>query len=344
MRLMLTTDAVGGVWRYTMELAAGLRALGAEIRIVSLGPPPGPAQREEAGGALAVTDLALDWLAESPRALERSAQALAQYARDWGITSVHLHLPALAGLADWPAPVVAMAHSCVGSWWQSVRGGPLPADLGWRVALVREGLVAADVAAAPSRSFAAAIAEHYHLKRPVVAVLNGRDPMPVPDLPRHGVLTVGRLWDEAKNLAVLDRVAAPIRAAGALHGPHGATIRLGHIETLGSLSEPELARAYAGAEVFVSAARYEPFGLSVLEAAQAGCALVLSDIPTFRELWDGAALFAHPDDPDSIGAAIDQARAQAPVLAAAARVRARRYTRAAMARATLNLHRVREVA
>jgi len=41
----------------------------------------------------------------------------------------------------------------------------------------------------------------------------------------------------------------------------------------------------------VSPALYEPFGLSVLEAASAGCALLLSDIPTFRELWDGAAIF-----------------------------------------------------
>ena len=46
--------------------------------------------------------------------------------------------------------------------------------------------------------------------------------------------------------------------------------------------------------VFVSPALYEPFGLAVLEAAQAGCALVLSDIPTFRELWDGVALFVAP--------------------------------------------------
>ena len=38
-------------------------------------------------------------------------------------------------------------------------------------------------------------------------------------------------------------------------------------------------------------ARYEPFGLAVLEAAQAGMRLVLSDIPSFRELWDGAATF-----------------------------------------------------
>ncbi|MFL5224058.1 MAG: glycosyltransferase, partial [Microvirga sp.] len=50
--------------------------------------------------------------------------------------------------------------------------------------------------------------------------------------------------------------------------------------------------------------RYEPFGLAVLEAAQAGCALVLSDIPTLRELWDGAALFVAADDDAAIAAAI----------------------------------------
>jgi glycosyltransferase involved in cell wall biosynthesis len=43
-------------------------------------------------------------------------------------------------------------------------------------------------------------------------------------------------------------------------------------------------------------ARYEPFGLAVLEAAQAGCAVVLSDIPTFRELWDCAAVFVDADN------------------------------------------------
>ncbi len=52
-----------------------------------------------------------------------------------------------------------------------------------------------------------------------------------------------------------------------------------------------MATAYAAATVFASMARYEPFGLAVLEAAQAGMRLVLSDIPTFRELWDGAAIF-----------------------------------------------------
>jgi glycogen synthase len=47
-------------------------------------------------------------------------------------------------------------------------------------------------------------------------------------------------------------------------------------------------------------ARYEPFGLGALEAAMSGCALVLGDIETLRELWDGAAVFADPRDDDAL--------------------------------------------
>jgi glycosyltransferase involved in cell wall biosynthesis len=74
---------------------------------------------------------------------------------------------------------------------------------------------------------------------------------------------------------------------------------------------------------------YEPFGLAVLEAAQAGCALVLSDIPTFRELWDEAALFVPPSDARALGEALDTIIADPALrarLAAAATRRAARYT------------------
>jgi glycosyltransferase involved in cell wall biosynthesis len=50
------------------------------------------------------------------------------------------------------------------------------------------------------------------------------------------------------------------------------------------------------AAIYALPARYEPFGLSVLEAGLAGCALVLGDIPSLREHWDRAALFVPPDD------------------------------------------------
>jgi glycosyltransferase involved in cell wall biosynthesis len=53
------------------------------------------------------------------------------------------------------------------------------------------------------------------------------------------------------------------------------------------------------AAIFAHPALYEPFGLCVLEAARARCCLVLSDIPSLRELWDGAAVFIDPRNPDA---------------------------------------------
>jgi glycogen(starch) synthase len=93
--------------------------------------------------------------------------------------------------------------------------------------------------------------------------------------------------------------------------------------------------------VFAHPARYEPFGLVALEAALAGCALALGDIPTLRELWDGAALFVTPGDPDSLAQAIDRLIADSRLrrqLAAAALARAAAYDADAMARDYLDLY------
>jgi glycosyltransferase involved in cell wall biosynthesis len=59
------------------------------------------------------------------------------------------------------------------------------------------------------------------------------------------------------------------------------------------------------AAIYALPARYEPFGLSVLEAALRGCALALGDIDSLRENWDGAAAFVDPADPDALAAAIN---------------------------------------
>jgi glycosyltransferase involved in cell wall biosynthesis len=124
------------------------------------------------------------------------------------------------------------------------------------------------------------------------------------------VFTAGRLWDEGKNLASIDRAAArlsiPVLAAGPLQGPNDARVEARHVAALGRLSDADVARYLSARPIFLSAARYEPFGLAVLEAAQTGCALVLSDIPTFRELWDGAAVFVPPDDDRGMAAAIER--------------------------------------
>jgi glycosyltransferase involved in cell wall biosynthesis len=245
--------------------------------------------------------LPLDWLADTPGQVAEAARALATIAARARVQTIQLHTPALAADTAWPAPVIVAAHSCVGTWWQAVRGGSMPTDLAWRADAVERGLAAADAVITPSHSFATALQTRYGIARPIHAIHNGRHPVAAAGRRGLHVFTAGRLWDAGKNIATLDAAAAllgrPVLAAGPAGGPNGARIECRHLQLLGPLDEAAMAAQFAAAPVFVSLARYEPFGLAVLEAAQAGCALVLSDIATFRELWDCAALFVDPDDP-----------------------------------------------
>lgn len=97
----------------------------------------------------------------------------------------------------------------------------------------------------------------------------------------------------------------PVYIAGDGEPPGGALADGFHHKVspryLGRLDSTELAEWMARASIYALPARYEPFGLSVLEAALAGCALVLGDIPSFRELWGGAALFVPPSDSAKVG-------------------------------------------
>ena len=100
------------------------------------------------------------------------------------------------------------------------------------------------------------------------------------------------------------------------------------------LNGAQLQRWIAHASIYAQPSRCEPYGLGIMEAAAAGCALVLGDVACLRELWDGAALFVDPDDADELAHAltglIDDPLRRAN-FGVRARLRARRYTSAAMA-------------
>lgn len=350
-RLLLTTDAVGGVWTYSLDLARALAAAEDMVVLLAvLGPPPTAEQLTEAaavpGLQLIDTGLPLDWTAQRERDVREAGYVLAHLAQMAEVDLVQLHTPALAAIC-FPAPVVSVMHSCVATWWTAVRGGALPDDLAWRAALVAEGLQRSDVLVAPSRSFAAAVQRNYALALPPLAVANGRaGPASMAEgEPVQVAVTAGRLWDAGKNVAAFDRAAAlsslPFRAAGPLEGPDGSRVRLDHAEPLGVLAAGDLSALLARRPIFVSTALYEPFGLAVLEAAQAGCALVLADRPVFRELWDGAARFVDPLDEHEIAAAVDKLANDTDervLLGDAARARAARFTPDEAAAAMLRIY------
>lgn len=299
-KILMTVDTVGGVWQYATDLAGALTSQGEQVTLAVVGPAASADQlrtAEAAGCDVHDTGLPLDWLSDGPMPVQDATSQLVQLARSTGADLVHCNHPAYAAAAGWPAPVIAVAHGCVSTWWRAARGTPITEAFRWHADLTRQGLLAAEIVVAPSASYARDVQATYTLPRPPVAVHNGRATRPPATPVRSDLfaLTVGRLWDEVKQAALLDRVAAqidlPFLAAGALTAPHGAQVSLHHLQTLGAIPAAQLDALLAARPIFVSAASFEPFGLSVLEAAAAGCALVLADTPSFRELWDGAAVF-----------------------------------------------------
>jgi glycosyltransferase involved in cell wall biosynthesis len=163
---------------------------------------------------------------------------------------------------------------------------------------------------------------------------NGRNPADYGAAPKEPfVLSAGRIWDEAKNLQALSRAAPglvwPVSVAGDARHPNGGERPLAGITHLGRLSSRELAGWFARAAIYALPARYEPFGLSILEAALSGCALVLGDLPSLREIWGEAATFVAPDDPLALVQAINHlaaAPAERAESAARSLARARQLT------------------
>lgn len=340
LRVLLTADAVGGVWTYAQDLARGLAAEGCEVVLAVLGPEPTQAPTPVDGVRVVQTGLPLDWADVDEADLDRAGRVLADLARAEDVDVVHLNSPILAANAGFDRPIIGACHSCVATWWDAVRGeAPLPAAFQWRTERLRQGYQACDALIAPSAAFAEQTHRRYGVRPQVV--WNGRARRAGEDVsgPRRPLaLTTGRLWDEAKGIADLDRAAALMRhriaAAGPVKSPAaGSPATFEHLDLLGWLPDPEIADRLAEASVFASAAKYEPFGLSVLEAAQAGCALVLTDLPVFRELWDGAAVFVEPSDAAGLAATLDgllDDEAEARRLGGLAAERSHRFSLAAM--------------
>jgi glycogen(starch) synthase len=308
-RVLMTVDAVGGVWRYALELARGLASAGTEVVMTVMGPPGTPEQLAEAaaidGVRVVEGSFDLEWMPGADEDVLRAGAWLMELEATYAPDLVHLNGYAHAAL-PWQAPVVVVAHSCVLSWWRAVHGEEAPAEWDGYRRRTAAGLRAAHLVVAPTRAFLRTIESAYGPGLSARVIWNGRTASNVEAIDKQPmVLAAGRIWDAAKNLKMLPSVAKdlpwPVCVAGPGAPEHGdGAVLARNVRWLGALSPAAISLWYAQAAIFVAPSRYEPFGLAALEAALAGCALVLGDIPTLRELWTGAALFVPPDDREQL--------------------------------------------
>lgn len=345
MKLLMTADAVGGVWQYSIDLVGALAQHGVDVLVATFGPRPSGPQREQmlaTGAQIAESDFALEWMPGAEAGFDQSSAWLLEVRDRFQPELVHVNGYGHAALAWGEAPVVCVAHSCVCSWWRAVHGCEPGADYAWYRAAVKLGLERASAIVAPSAAMAACLVQEYGIRSAdVVVVSNGsavaaetsREKLPF-------CFSAARFSDESKNVALLQAIAPsvlwPIQVAGSPKADIPAPL-----DALGHLSRASLLRKLQAASLFLHPALYEPFGLSVLEAARSRCCLVLSDIPSLRELWQGCAQFADPHDPQEWIFEVNRLTrdaAERAKLAEKAHKRSLQYSIQAMAQAYLEVY------
>jgi glycosyltransferase involved in cell wall biosynthesis len=334
-RILMTVDAVGGVWRYAIDLAEGLKQRGHNVVLAGVGPRPSDDQRREAEriGALVWLQSPLDWTVDSEDALEGLPAELAAVVDEHGVDLVQLNAPSQACGVEFSCPVVVVSHSCVVTWFHAVKAEAPPAAWEWQKRRNRRGFDRADIVIAPSASHAAMLETCYGPIAGLEIVPNASRTVAKSAVREHMILAASRWWDEGKNGGVLDEAATlcrwPIVAAGATVGPNGQSTSFSDVVGLSELAGKEVSALMARAAIFVSPSIFEPFGLAALEAAMAETPLVLSDIATYRELWDGAAVFFPPQDSRALAAILNEIAGDERLrlrLGRAARRRAKEYS------------------
>lgn len=296
----MTADTVGGVFTYSVELARALAPHGVTVSLATMGRKLDAAQRRlvrQAGNVTVIeSTYKLEWMEDPWADVEAAGEWLLKLEAAHRPHVVHLNGYTHGALA-WQSPVLMVGHSCVLSWWRAVKHTDAPPQWNTYRRNVARGLQAANLVVAPTRAMLAELQRYHGPLADAEVIPNGiARGLYTPRPKREYILTAGRLWDAAKNVQLMATIAPqlpwPVFVAG-----EGTPAWTSNFFQLGALSRGTLSVWQSQAAIYALPALYEPFGLSVLEAALCGCALVLGDIPSLRENWEGAAEFVDPNDP-----------------------------------------------
>lgn len=318
MHVLMTADTVGGVWTYTRELASGLLNRGHRVTLVSFGRLPSPQQiswMHHARLAYYPKAFPLEWMQNAEQGVVNSAKYLQSLIHE--VKPDLLHFSQFCyGALECGVPKIVVAHSDVVSWWNAVHGADPPSSpwMSWYKTTVSRGLRCADVVVAPSKWMLNTLQRHHLDPFEGRVIYNGRSTnlFRPSDDKQNLVLSVGRLWDEAKQVRLLlaRKQRLPVMIAGCAEHPEKSLSGLPELEMqqnaiiCGEQDEAQLRALYSISSIYAATSRYEPFGLAPVEAALAKCALIANDVPLFHELWEGSALYFRRNDPDGLANAI----------------------------------------
>lgn len=301
--MLLTADNIGGVWTYVLTLARGLKKTGIDVHIAVIGNEMTLEQEDD----VHFTQWHFfrskqEWMHNPWDDIDKAGLWLLSLADNIRADVVHLNSFSFGSL-PWKIPVVITAHSCVLSWFDAVNKNSVQDEWNGYARRVTKGIRTADVVITPSYDMLKSVDRFYHPSGKKMVIYNGAETSNFTNGKKGNfIFSMGWLWDEARNLNLLLRAAQKIKYEIYIAGntPEVPSSLPSNVHLLGQISRPEVVRWLTDAAVYAVPVRYEPFGYSFLEAALSGCALVTGDIPSMREIWADAAVYADPDDSDAL--------------------------------------------
>ncbi len=356
--VLITTDTWGGVWTFTRELAYQLRRKNWTVTLACLGKPP-DVEKQKKLAAWKVefhsAEWRLEWMPESRSDVEKTRDWLRELVRRMSPDLLHANQFCAIGSGHSGRELLTV-HSDVISWWRQVRGEAAPDDAyhAWYRQLGQTALRQAARVTAPSRAAAEDALRSFDLHREIFSIPNGLSPAFFhPYLEKQNyALAAGRWWDAGKQMSWLAEQdwPLPLALAGADAAPGMRPVNprvCARNQFLGELDQRQMRQWLGHAAAMVSASRYEPFGLTALEAAFSRCLLVLSDLPSQRELWGEHALYFPAPGAEGARAGLERHLAWRQACPDAARARAhgawrhalRQFTGERMAQRYLALYR-----
>jgi len=311
----MTSDSVGDVLPYALALAGSLADLDIHVGLATFGPFLSLAEKRrierQSGLELFESGLSAEWMPGFWSDEQRAADWLLRLAAEFQPDLVHLNGLLFSSL-PWSSPVLVVEHRCMASWWLDLKGQPLPRQWNIYRDQVARGLSSVGLVVAGSNVALATLREHYGPFSAGRVIPYGWHLPEVTEEKRGFIITAQRLWDHSSNLEVLERCAPylawPVFCAGDSLDSSGIRVKAQarNVCCLGGLSEEGLEEWLRRSSIYVVPARDAHCQVSVLQAAMAGCALVLGNHPALKEVWDQAAVFVPPEDPEALRCALDR--------------------------------------
>jgi glycosyltransferase involved in cell wall biosynthesis len=311
MKILMTTDNIGGVWTFATDMASGMKKHGIEVYLAITGNPLTEDQQQRLRNIpYYFEEFRQEWMDDPWHDIELTGQWLLDIKEEIEPDLIHLNAYSL-GSINWDVPVIMTLHSCVLTWWEAVRKEKIPSCWNTYREMIASGIRAADMITAPSYAMLQSSEKKYGSYADKKVIYNGRDPghFHAGEVEKI-VFSMGRLWDDAKNIRLILEAAPRIRYPIFIAGNNGKQGSPGNIpdnvHLLGQLSPASIADWLARSAIYLLPVLYEPFGYTFLEAAFSKCALVGGDIPTLREIWEKSMIYASNSSAESLANRVNE--------------------------------------